>query len=73
MAAKDLAAPRLEIQILGIGDIPLYNEDLESISVPGGGYAAAPPSESSGRVPVRAPESMVVCTDDSRAEAVERT
>lgn len=34
MAAKELAAPRLKIQILGISDIPPYNEDLESIGIP---------------------------------------
>jgi len=34
MAAKELAAPRLEIQILEISDIPLYNQDLDSLDVP---------------------------------------
>jgi chromate reductase len=33
-AAKDLAAPRLQIQMLDIGDLPLYNQDLESIGIP---------------------------------------
>ena len=34
MAAKQLAAPQLDIQVLDISEVPAYNQDLESIGVP---------------------------------------
>jgi chromate reductase, NAD(P)H dehydrogenase (quinone) len=34
LAAKELAPPKLQITILGISDIPSYNQDLESTGIP---------------------------------------
>ena len=56
MAAKELAAPRLEIQILEISDIPLYNQDLDSLG--------APEVVSRLRRQVRAADALLIATPE---------